>query len=413
MRLLIIGILLLVSTDSYSQAVPSYVPSNGLMGWWPFNGNCIDESGNGYNGINTNALLTPDRFGIPDAAYKFNGTNSFIRIPNLNFQSGWSVGFWMKADSLRNNLQFVIGLDCFSNFPTIGVSSTSGLCGAPINNLFLFDGVGTCNNLYYGGSYTTEQYHHIVYTKNLSIYRCYINGQLSATHTALGPLVYITDLYFGTRCGFLSDPFGGELDDIGVWNRALDSVEVRTLFESCSKSISQDVTDQTAFPGGVARFVVASSIPAAGFQWQADTGSGFQNISNNIQYSGVNNDTLIVSNITNNNNQQAYRCLVSWGSCTDTSSIGLLTVTNNTGILQTGETVPPLLFPTPAVNEVFLRIDPKTTGIRYQVLSSAGNPIKEGTVSDKLNRIDLSTVPTGIYVVVLGNGTRLPLGIIK
>ena len=33
--------------------VPSYVPTDGLVGWWPFNGNANDESGNGNNeGIN-------------------------------------------------------------------------------------------------------------------------------------------------------------------------------------------------------------------------------------------------------------------------------------------------------------------------------------------------------------------------
>jgi len=26
--------------------IPNYVPSNGLVGWWPFNGNANDESGN-------------------------------------------------------------------------------------------------------------------------------------------------------------------------------------------------------------------------------------------------------------------------------------------------------------------------------------------------------------------------------
>ena len=31
--------------------VPNYVPTNGLVGWWPFNGNANDESGNGNNEI--------------------------------------------------------------------------------------------------------------------------------------------------------------------------------------------------------------------------------------------------------------------------------------------------------------------------------------------------------------------------
>jgi hypothetical protein len=37
-----------LSTSAFSQ-IPNYVPSNGLVGWWPFNGNANDESGNGNN----------------------------------------------------------------------------------------------------------------------------------------------------------------------------------------------------------------------------------------------------------------------------------------------------------------------------------------------------------------------------
>ena len=37
-----------LSTSAFSQ-IPNYGPSNGLVGWWPFNGNANDESGNGNN----------------------------------------------------------------------------------------------------------------------------------------------------------------------------------------------------------------------------------------------------------------------------------------------------------------------------------------------------------------------------
>ncbi|MDP4268861.1 MAG: hypothetical protein Q8909_01915, partial [Bacteroidota bacterium] len=48
---------------TYSQSIPSYIPLNGLVAWWPFNGNSNDESGNGNNGLNAGASLTQDRFG--------------------------------------------------------------------------------------------------------------------------------------------------------------------------------------------------------------------------------------------------------------------------------------------------------------------------------------------------------------
>ncbi len=61
---------------SSSAQIPSYVPTNGLVGWWPFNGNANDESGNGNNGNVNGATLTTDRFGVANKAYSFDGMNN-------------------------------------------------------------------------------------------------------------------------------------------------------------------------------------------------------------------------------------------------------------------------------------------------------------------------------------------------
>jgi hypothetical protein len=52
--------LLLNFEFSFAQ-VPSYVPTNGLVGYWPFNGNANDASVNGNNGTVNGATLTTDR----------------------------------------------------------------------------------------------------------------------------------------------------------------------------------------------------------------------------------------------------------------------------------------------------------------------------------------------------------------
>ena len=70
---------LLGTLISVNAQVPSYVPSNGLAGWWPFSGNANDVSGNGNNGTVNGATLTTDRFGNPNAAYSFDGINDYIR----------------------------------------------------------------------------------------------------------------------------------------------------------------------------------------------------------------------------------------------------------------------------------------------------------------------------------------------
>jgi hypothetical protein len=51
-----------------AQTVPNNVPTNGLLGWWPFNGNAIDESGNNNNGTPNNITYVNDRFGNPNSS---------------------------------------------------------------------------------------------------------------------------------------------------------------------------------------------------------------------------------------------------------------------------------------------------------------------------------------------------------
>ena len=55
----IFSFLLLYSTIVYSQ-----IPTQGLIAFYPFNGNSLDESGNGHNATVSGASLTYDRLEI-------------------------------------------------------------------------------------------------------------------------------------------------------------------------------------------------------------------------------------------------------------------------------------------------------------------------------------------------------------
>jgi hypothetical protein len=61
-----------------AQNLPSYIPSNGLIGWYPFTGNANDSSGNGNHAAVNGAVLASDRFGNPNAAYSFNGSTDYL-----------------------------------------------------------------------------------------------------------------------------------------------------------------------------------------------------------------------------------------------------------------------------------------------------------------------------------------------
>src|SRR5436190_590605 len=71
----------------------------------------------------------------------------------------------------------------------------------------------------------------------------------------------------------------------------------------------------------------------ARFQWQTDSaGTGFHNISGGTLYTGATNDTLLVNNVTVDNNQ-FFRCIVSLPFfCAHTSATASLIVNNATSV---------------------------------------------------------------------------------
>ncbi len=58
---------------AYAQLPP---PINGLVAYYPFNGNADDESVYGHHGTVSGATLTNDRFGMANKAYLFTAENS-------------------------------------------------------------------------------------------------------------------------------------------------------------------------------------------------------------------------------------------------------------------------------------------------------------------------------------------------
>ena len=77
-HILSLGMLVaLVSTASAQSWL-----TNGLVAYYPFNGNVNDESGNQLHGISFNTVSDPDRNGRTNTARKFNpASGSRVEIP--------------------------------------------------------------------------------------------------------------------------------------------------------------------------------------------------------------------------------------------------------------------------------------------------------------------------------------------
>ena len=224
-------VMLVGFTNFVNAQVPSYVPSNGLVGYWPFSGNANDVSGNNYNGTVNGAALSTDRFGNVNSAYNFNGVSNYIRLGVANFtaidaldNSDFSISLWVNSNS------FVNGNLCFMNFGW-GINISIDKNGFPV-----FGHVGIWpDNKWYSVSATTPNnllnWYHIVSIKQGNTQKLFINGLLVnssiSSPAGLGNQVYVggnpidNNLYLN-----------GKLDDIGFWNRALTADEITNLYNA-------------------------------------------------------------------------------------------------------------------------------------------------------------------------------------
>jgi microcystin-dependent protein len=81
------------TTFNVPKLIDPYVPRDGLVAWWPFNGNANDEWVRGYNATVYGPVLTTDRFSTPNAAYTFDGVNDYMVVQLLQHRS-YTIAAW-------------------------------------------------------------------------------------------------------------------------------------------------------------------------------------------------------------------------------------------------------------------------------------------------------------------------------
>lgn len=65
-----------------NQASAQVNLNSGLVMHLPFDGNALDATGNGHNGIVYGATPAASQNGMPNTAYQFDGLGAYIRVPN-------------------------------------------------------------------------------------------------------------------------------------------------------------------------------------------------------------------------------------------------------------------------------------------------------------------------------------------
>jgi len=335
MKSILTSLFSLVLCATLNAQIPSYVPTDGLVGWWPFNGNANDESGNENDGVVNGAMLKEDRFGNANAAFDFNGVDAHITCTNNigGAYTSFSVVSWIKVtDYPSENFGKIIdfggsvGRFFLSNSYLDGFEF--GITESNINNdaLAQITSFGSEDQwLQVAGVWQSDQY-----------IALYINGIQVAYNSIFPAVNEITiapnsPLLFGMPYSE-NDYFNGSLDDIAIYNRALTPEEITQLFTGAAAPcnlIASETQDTPVEVGGSAQLYVTLNATDYSMQWQTNAaGLGWMDVQDNNTYTGSQTQNLLISNATLANHEQPFRIIVTDGICNDTSDVAMLLVNN-------------------------------------------------------------------------------------
>ena len=229
--------------------VPAYVPTSGLLSWYPFNGNANDESGNGNDGTVNGAVLTANRTGTANAAYTFDGTSSYISLSgNTSVVDDVSLSFWMRPPNTNDG--YLLDRDICTT------ANDWAIYWADNGEIGLRYGMNGNDYFIQGVSASVGAWHHAVAVRDVtaSELRLYLDGQLagsisfpagSFSNTALPVLVGESNCNSGSNPNFL-----GDIDDIGIWNRVLTAQEVHNLFYGLGPCLSPTAVSMSGLNSG-------------------------------------------------------------------------------------------------------------------------------------------------------------------
>jgi hypothetical protein len=223
------------------------LPTQGLVAYYPFNGNADDASGNGYHGTVHGASLATDRFGLGNSAYSFNGTNNYIDLGDILDNvfcadtAQFSVSGWTYIKSYNpNGGNIIIGKASGGPGPyqwLLSYNSDGTLTGGVFSD-------STVNNYQVKyASVSTNQWIHFVlifdgkqpvngriqiYVNNTLITQSYQGGGTLGTSTKNTSI----SLIIGGQNHYPSPQnlFDGFIDDIRIYNRPLTQAEIDILY---------------------------------------------------------------------------------------------------------------------------------------------------------------------------------------
>jgi hypothetical protein len=207
------------------------VSSADLLAYWDFEGDFLDAVGGNDATAQGDAaiIIDPDRGNVAD----FDGSGDYLEIPNspsLNITGDQiTLTSWIYHNNAPGTYEIVLA-KIVQDGQHVAPYFAYNLCklagGAP--RFFLVIS-GREYRLPGTPNFESGRWYHMAGTYDGSIMTLYVDGEVSATMDAAGNIDgYDTPLFIGINGG-RTEPMDGRIDDVRIYNHALDQTEIQAV----------------------------------------------------------------------------------------------------------------------------------------------------------------------------------------
>ncbi len=202
---------------------------NGLVAYFPLDGNVSDESGNSNDGTNNGAIYTSS--GKVGGGYSFSSSTVWPGTNNIpSGSASRSYGFWFKFNSIPGSDIQLLGWG--SQNDERGQRWNAGF--SPSAGLYV-ENILEITNVYWTPDYNWHYFFATLDGPTQSYTKIYLDGVLQdVIHTSPDLTINTNEVtYFGSFVNWLYF-FDGDMDEVAIWNRALNSTEVAQLYNNAT-----------------------------------------------------------------------------------------------------------------------------------------------------------------------------------
>ncbi|MFC2087179.1 LamG-like jellyroll fold domain-containing protein [Bacteroidota bacterium] len=199
----------------------------GIVAFYPFNGNAEDSSGYENNGTVTGAVPVSDRFGNDSSAYYFDGTDDNIIVANdnsLDLTTAYTLTAWIKPISTSG--KYLICKD-----DAVYPAHVYSLDIYPGQVRSVYRDIAASTHQTTGSTtITSDKWQFIAGTWDGSILTVYYNGLLENISSQGSTIsTNAMDLEIGYSSSG-SNYYNGIIDDVRIYKRALDEGEIADVY---------------------------------------------------------------------------------------------------------------------------------------------------------------------------------------